>query len=111
MHTYAHLIFCLLTLVYPLQTQFDISVGSELMAILALTTNFRDMKERLGRIVIGQLLHVYVHTCTCLWACTGMVQDVHVLYKNHVQCTYHLHVFMYVICMFLITLLSAPTVA
>ena len=37
----------------PPQTQFDISVGSELMAILALTTNLRDMKERLGRIVIG----------------------------------------------------------
>jgi len=36
-----------------LQTQFDISVGSEVMAILALTTSFVDMKERLGRIVIG----------------------------------------------------------
>ena len=36
------------------QTQFDISVGSELMAILALTTSLRDMKERIGRIVIGQ---------------------------------------------------------
>ena len=36
------------------QTQFDISVGSELMAILALTISLRDMKERLGRIVIGQ---------------------------------------------------------
>ena len=35
------------------QTQFDISVGSELMAILALTTSLADMKERLRRIVIG----------------------------------------------------------
>ena len=35
------------------QTQFDIAVGSEIMAILALTTSLADMKERLGRIVIG----------------------------------------------------------
>ena len=31
-----------------IQTQFDISVASELMAILALTTSLRDMKERIG---------------------------------------------------------------
>ena len=36
-----------------MQTQFDISVGSEIMAILALTTSLADMKERLCRIVIG----------------------------------------------------------
>ncbi|MEN6309923.1 MAG: formate--tetrahydrofolate ligase [Acidobacteriota bacterium] len=35
------------------QTGFDISVASEIMAILALTTGARDMRERLGRIVIG----------------------------------------------------------
>ena len=35
------------------QTQFDIAVGSEIMAILALTTSFADMKQRLARIVIG----------------------------------------------------------
>lgn len=39
--------------IHATQTQFDISVGSELMAILALTTDLGDMKERLGRIVIG----------------------------------------------------------
>ena len=33
---------------------FDISVASEVMAILALTTRLRDMRERFGRIVIGQ---------------------------------------------------------
>lgn len=33
--------------------QFDISVASELMAILALTTGYKDMRERIGRIVIG----------------------------------------------------------
>jgi formate--tetrahydrofolate ligase len=38
----------------PRQTGFDISVASEVMAILALTTGLRDMRERMGRIVIGQ---------------------------------------------------------
>jgi methylenetetrahydrofolate dehydrogenase (NADP+)/methenyltetrahydrofolate cyclohydrolase/formyltetrahydrofolate synthetase len=34
-------------------TGFDISVASEVMAILGLTTSVEDMRERLGRIVIG----------------------------------------------------------
>ena len=34
-------------------TGYDISVASEVMAILALTTGLEDMRERLGRIVIG----------------------------------------------------------
>ena len=34
-------------------TGFDITVASEIMAILALTTSLKDMRERLGRIVIG----------------------------------------------------------
>lgn len=35
-------------------TGFDISVASEIMAVLALTTSLEDMRERLGRMVIGQ---------------------------------------------------------
>jgi formyltetrahydrofolate synthetase len=35
------------------KTGYDISVASEIMAILALTTDLADMRERLGRIVIG----------------------------------------------------------
>ena len=34
-------------------TGFDITVSSEIMAILALTTDLADMRERFGRIVIG----------------------------------------------------------
>jgi methylenetetrahydrofolate dehydrogenase (NADP+)/methenyltetrahydrofolate cyclohydrolase/formyltetrahydrofolate synthetase len=34
-------------------TGFDISVASEVMAILALTTSLEDMRERFGKIVIG----------------------------------------------------------
>jgi methylenetetrahydrofolate dehydrogenase (NADP+)/methenyltetrahydrofolate cyclohydrolase/formyltetrahydrofolate synthetase len=35
------------------QTGFDISVASEIMAILALTNSLADMRERMGNIVIG----------------------------------------------------------
>ena len=37
----------------PRETGFDITVASEVMAILALTTDLKDLRERLGRIVIG----------------------------------------------------------
>ena len=36
------------------ETGFDITVASEIMAILALTTDMADMRERLGSMVIGQ---------------------------------------------------------
>ena len=39
---------------FPRQSGFDISVASEVMAILALTTGPKDLRQRLGRIVIGQ---------------------------------------------------------
>ncbi|MFO7681738.1 MAG: formate--tetrahydrofolate ligase [Chloroflexota bacterium] len=35
------------------KTGYDITVASEIMAILALTTSLADMRERLGRMVIG----------------------------------------------------------
>lgn len=35
------------------QTGFDISVASEIMAVLALTASLGDMRERLGKMVIG----------------------------------------------------------
>jgi methylenetetrahydrofolate dehydrogenase (NADP+) / methenyltetrahydrofolate cyclohydrolase / formyltetrahydrofolate synthetase len=38
---------------YERLTGFDITVASEIMAILALTTGLADLRERLGRIVIG----------------------------------------------------------
>ena len=39
--------------VFPRKTGYDISVASELMAILALTTSLKDMRQRIGRVVIG----------------------------------------------------------
>jgi len=35
------------------ETGFDITVASEVMAVLALATDLQDMRERLGRIVVG----------------------------------------------------------
>ena len=37
----------------PRQTGYDISVASEIMAILALATSLPDMRQRIGRIIIG----------------------------------------------------------
>lgn len=39
---------------YPRETGFDITVASEVMAILCLSKNLMDLKERLGRIYIGK---------------------------------------------------------
>jgi formate--tetrahydrofolate ligase len=37
----------------PRQTGFDITAASEVMAVLALSSSLRDMRERIGRIVAG----------------------------------------------------------
>jgi len=37
----------------PRESGFDIAVASEVMAILGLTTSLKDLRQRLGRIVIG----------------------------------------------------------
>ena len=39
--------------IVPRKDGFDISVASEIMAILCLSENLMDLKERLGNIIIG----------------------------------------------------------
>ena len=39
--------------VFPRRTGFDITVASEIMAVLALATSLKDMRERFGRMVVG----------------------------------------------------------
>lgn len=34
-------------------TKFDITVASEIMAVLALATDLKDMRERFGKMVVG----------------------------------------------------------
>jgi len=38
----------------PRETRFDITAASEVMAVLCLSSSFRDLRERLGRIVVAQ---------------------------------------------------------
>ena len=39
--------------IFPRKTGYDISVASELMAILALSTSLADMRERVGKVVVA----------------------------------------------------------
>jgi formate--tetrahydrofolate ligase len=39
---------------YPRQTGFDITAASEVMAVVAVARDLRDLRERLGRITIGE---------------------------------------------------------
>jgi methylenetetrahydrofolate dehydrogenase (NADP+)/methenyltetrahydrofolate cyclohydrolase/formyltetrahydrofolate synthetase len=39
--------------VFPRKTGFDITVASELMAILALATSIKDLRERVGKVVVA----------------------------------------------------------
>lgn len=38
---------------YPMQSGFDIAVSSELMAILAMADDLKDLRERIGRIIVA----------------------------------------------------------
>jgi methylenetetrahydrofolate dehydrogenase (NADP+)/methenyltetrahydrofolate cyclohydrolase/formyltetrahydrofolate synthetase len=60
------------------ETAFDISVASECMAILALSTSLADMRERLGRIVVGSSRSGDPVTCDdigCAGAMTALLKD------------------------------------
>jgi len=60
------------------QTGFDISVASEVMAILALTTSLKDIRQRLGRIQIGLTYDgkpVTAEDLKCAGAMTVLMKD------------------------------------
>jgi len=62
----------------PRETGFDISVASEVMAILALTSGLRDLRERLGRVVIGYTTDggpVTAEDLQCAGAMTVLLKD------------------------------------
>src|SRR5690606_37517004 len=52
-------------MLYAKQTGFDISVASELMAILALSNNLADAKKRIGKIVVAFSRHDPPRPVTC----------------------------------------------
>mmetsp|Transcript_652 Transcript_652/g.721 ORF Transcript_652/g.721 Transcript_652/m.721 type:complete len:991 (-) Transcript_652:88-3060(-) len=63
----------------PRKTGMDITVASELMAILALSTSLSDLRERVGRIVVGTQKETCVAiTCEdvgCAGAITALLKD------------------------------------
>ncbi len=62
----------------PRETGFDITVASEVMAILALTTSLKDLRQRLGRIVIGATYDgkpVTAEDLKCAGAMTVLMKD------------------------------------
>lgn len=50
LHNYTLLICPLLSVI---QAQFDITVASEIMAVLALTSSLEDMRQRLAKMVVA----------------------------------------------------------
>ena len=63
------------------ETGFDITVASEIMAILALTTSLADMRERFGQIVIGLSKSGEAVTCDDL----GVAGAMTVLMKDAIK--------------------------
>lgn len=63
---------------YPRETGFDITVASEVMAILALATDLFDLRRRLGRIIIGFTYDgkpVTAEDLKCAGAMTVLLKD------------------------------------
>lgn len=62
----------------PRESSFDIAVASEVMAILALTTDIFDLRKRLGRVVIGYTKDkkpVTAEDLQCAGAMTVLLKD------------------------------------
>ena len=62
----------------PRQTGFDITVASEIMAALALTTSLKDLRTRLGKIIIGldtEKRPVTAEDLKCAGAMTVLMRD------------------------------------
>ena len=81
---------------YPRESGFDISVASEVMAILALTTDLFDLRKRLGRIVIGVTYDgkpVTAEDLKCAGSMTVLLKDA--IKPNLMQTLEHTPVFVH----------------
>ena len=75
---------------HPRETGFDITVASECMAILALARDLKDLRQRLGRIVIGSTFDkkpVTAEDLGCAGAMTVLMKDA--LMPNIMQTLEH----------------------
>ncbi|MSQ97889.1 MAG: formate--tetrahydrofolate ligase [Xanthomonadales bacterium] len=80
----------------PREAGFDITVASEIMAIFCLATNLDDLRERIGKIVIGQtrtLEPVTVEQLKVAGAMTALLRDA--FQPNLVQTLEHNPAFMH----------------
>ena len=80
----------------PRESSFDIAVASEVMAILALSASFRDLRARMGRIVIGMTRDgkpVTAEDLKCAGAMTVLVREA--LKPNLLQTIEHTPAFIH----------------
>lgn len=81
---------------YVRESGFDISVASELMAILALAENLQDLRERVGRVVLAYSYEgkpVTAEDLKCAGAMTVLLRDA--LKPNLLQTTEHTAAFVH----------------
>lgn len=81
---------------FPRETGFDISVASEVMAILALTTGLFDLRERLSKIIVAQTYDkkpVTAEDVKCAGAMTVLLKDA--IKPNLMQTLEHTPVFVH----------------
>lgn len=80
----------------PREDGFNITVASEIMAILCLATDLGDLRKRLGNILVGYNLDgepVYAHEIGCTGAMTALLKDA--LKPNLVQTLEHTPAFIH----------------
>lgn len=80
----------------PREDGFNITVASEIMAILCLVTDLGDLRKRLGNILVGYNLDgepVYAHEIGCTGAMTALLKDA--LKPNLVQTLEHTPAFIH----------------
>lgn len=81
---------------FPRETGFDLSSASEVMAVLALARSLKDLRERLGRIVIGYTsldIPVFAEAIKAAGAMTVLLKDA--LMPNVLQTIEHVPAFVH----------------
>jgi formate--tetrahydrofolate ligase len=81
---------------FPRETGFDLTSASEVMAVLALATSLKDLRQRLGRIVVGythQDIPVFAEAIKAAGAMTVLLKDA--LMPNLLQTIEHVPVFVH----------------
>ena len=81
---------------FPRETGFDLSSASEVMAVLALATSLEDLRQRLGRIVIGythQDIPVFAEAIKAAGAMAALLRDA--IMPNVLQTIEHVPAFVH----------------